>query len=92
MLTAATLSENNHLSVAKVSVGGLSDVEGGIAVVEDWGRGSADCSSESRQEGEKAKGDHDVLKPGDVKQEKSVWMRLRVMRICPIRWDSQESL
>lgn len=65
------MSEDNHLSVAEVSVGGLSDVEGGIAVVEDGCRGSADCSSESRQEGEKTKGDHDVLKPGDVKQERN---------------------
>lgn len=56
--TAAIVSENNHLSVAEVSVDSLSNVEGGIALVDNRGRGRADCSSEGRQEGDKANRDH----------------------------------
>lgn len=60
-LTAATGTENDHLSIAEVTIEGLSDVEaleGGIALVDNGGRSGADCSSEGREEGDQASRDH----------------------------------
>lgn len=73
-LTATTASEDNHLSITEVSVEGFSNVESGIAVVDngDGGWGGADCSSESREEGEKTKRDHDVLKIPEIPGKRGV--------------------
>lgn len=58
MLTLAILSEDNHLSIAEVTVEGLGDVESGILLGQDGSGRGAHCSSEGRKEGDHASRNH----------------------------------